>query len=90
MFLVGWLVCDFVVRQQLKAMVYLFFYFPTLQIAARNEVTTPPHKSHLGRVLSPTFLLPLMLTFGWLLCHPTERQPPKAERAHHLSIIFVN
>jgi hypothetical protein len=70
-------------------MAFYYFYFIVAQFAAPNDgiVWHPPHTFHPGHAPSPISLLMRTPTFGWLLCCPTKRWPPKA-KVTSLSLIF--
>ncbi len=60
----------------------IYFFLPL-----QTMVWHPPHTFRPGHAPSPISLLPQMPTFGWLLCCPTKRWPPKA-KVTSLSLIF--
>jgi hypothetical protein len=86
-----WLVVAFevLIGSHLRPQGFILFYFFIAQFAAPNDgiIWCPPHTFRPGCAPSPISLLPQMPTFGWLLCCPTKRWPPKAEITS-LSLIF--
>ncbi len=87
-FLVGCCIWN-IDRQSFKATTFFLFYFIAAQFATPNDgiIWRPPHTFCPGHAPSPISLLPQTLTFGWLLCCPTKRWPPKA-KVTSLSLIF--
>ncbi len=84
-----WLVVAFEisVSSHLRPRRFYIVTFLLLSFLPQTMVWHPPHTFRPDCAPSPISLLPQMLTFGWLLCCPTKRWPPKAEVAS-LSVIF--
>jgi hypothetical protein len=64
-----------------------FLLLLLLSLPPQMMVWHPPYTFRPGRAPSPISLLPRTPTFGWLLCCPTNRWPPKA-KVTSLSLIF--
>jgi hypothetical protein len=84
-----WLVVAFeiLIGSHLRPQNFFLFFLLLLSLPPQMMVWHPPHTFHPGRAPSPISLLPQIPTFGWLLCCPTKRWPPKAE-VTSLSQIF--
>jgi hypothetical protein len=84
-----WLVVAFEISvgSHLRPRRFLIFNFLLLSLPPQMIVWHPLHTFCPDRAPSPIYLLPQTPTFGWLLCCPTKRWPPKAE-VTSLSLIF--
>ncbi len=86
MFLVGCCIWN-IDQRPFKATKFFIFSLLLLSLPPQIMVWRPPNTFFPGCAPSPLSLLPQMPTFGWLLCCPTKRWPPKA-KVTSLSLIF--
>jgi hypothetical protein len=84
-----WLVVAFErsIGSYLRPRHFFIFVFLLLSLPPQTMVWRTPNTFRPGRAPSPISLLLQTPTFGWLLCCPTNRWPPKAE-VTSLSLIF--
>jgi hypothetical protein len=84
-----WLVVAFEISisSHLKPQRFYYYIFLLFGSLLQTMVWCPPHTVCPGYAPSPISLLPQMPTFGWLLCCPTKRWPPKA-KVTSLALIF--
>ncbi len=84
-----WLVVAFeiFIGSHLRPLGFFVFIFLLLSLPPQRMVWHPTHTFCPVRAPSPISLLPRTPTFGWLLCCPTKRWPPKA-KVTSLSLIF--
>jgi hypothetical protein len=83
----GWLLHSKYQSAVIKDHDIFYFILLLLSLPPQTMVWRLPHTFCPGCAPSPISLLPRMPTFGWLLCCPSKRWPPKA-KVTSLSLIF--